>query len=430
MQTWLKKLALPLWVGLFVFFLGVILPWQAGAYLHKNLAATLDRLAGNIHAHAELRDVQHGIWQSSATLLLRADWMREAVELHVHMRHGPWLGLSRNTHPAWGWFSLQTELPKQGGISLFPTQQTVEAWLVADMWGDFHLSANLPSRERLGSILLQSVSRQHTGQCQGELRLPGFKWLTPLGDLIVADVALRLNLRREHGQRHGDYSVDAVRAALLFQANTQPAASIHPLPASLLLELPRFDVVFAQNTQLNAAWASGYGANLAPFGQAQNLNFGRMNARLVWQDVDWDSLLGSLELKAWTGHTMRARLQALNTLAFALGRGDIRLESLELSRPQGRFLMSGHLRAHAPVLDWQDLELGLNAEMDRLWLVHWMLESGAWTSAQQASQQLDELRQQGWFLGESAEKLQATLNLWRGYMSLSDRRFSLQSALQ
>ena len=433
MHPRLKKLALPLWVGLFILFLGIILPWQTGSNLHQQLAPALARLAGNVHAHAELRDVQRGLWQSNATILVRADWMREPVELHVQMRHGPWLGL-HNHQPAWGWFSLRAELPSQGGISLFPAQQKVEMSLLADVWGDFHLSANLPSGENLGMILLQSVSRQQAAQCRGELRLPGFKWLTPLGDVIVADVALRAALQREQGHRRGDLSVDALRAAWVLLPSHNQAAGFNDLPPSLLLEQPRFDLSFARNTQLNAAWSSGRGVNLASLAlwqnAAQNVTLGRMNSRLVWQDVDWDALLSGIEVKAWAQASRHVKLQALNNLAFALGQGDIRLESLELVRPQGRFFASAHLHAHAPTLDWQDLELVVNAEMDRLWLTHWMLESGAWASPQQANQHLDQLIQQGWLLTPSAEQLRATLNLWRGYLSLSDRRFSLPSALQ
>ncbi|MEW5837393.1 MAG: hypothetical protein AB1717_00970 [Pseudomonadota bacterium] len=426
-------MALPLWVGLFAFFLGVILPWQTGAYLHQHLPSTLNRLADSIHAQAELHDVDIGLWRSSAVLRLRADWMREPLELRLHMRHGPWLGLHKN-QPALGWFALHATLPSQGGISLFPAHQDVNAWLLADMWGDFQLGANRANaNESLGRILLHAPTRRHGAHCLGELRLPGFKWLTPAGDLIVADVALRADLHRNQGRRQGELSMDAVSAAWVIAPVVRSAGSPAALPPSLLLDLPRIDLDFDQQTRLQAAWANGRGVNLAPLGLGNSMELGRMHASLGWRDIDWDAVLLSLAPGAWTQPDPRSRVRALNALTFALAQGELRLDTLELSRAQARVLLSGHLHTHPPALDWQDLELALQAEADRRWLLEWMQESTLWSSSQQAEQTLNELIQQGWLFtpaAQSEDQLRASLNLWRGHLSLSDRRFSLQGVLQ
>jgi len=429
MSTVIKNLALPLWVGLFCLLAGIVLPWQAGVYLHNHLAVTLANIAGNVHAEAQVRDYQQGIWQSSATLYIQSALLREPVELHLAMRHGPWLGFNSAAHAAWGWFSVQTRLPTQGGISIFPAQSTVDAWLYADLSGLLHLGGQLhDTTQNLGEIRLRSLMHDDSSQCRGELRLPGLKWLAPAGDLIAADVVLRTNLQREHGERQGDFSVDALRAAWIAQSNT---ANNNPmprpaLPPSLLIEQPRFDVVLTKSTRVSAAWSSARGTNLSSLGLRNSIELGRLNTHLSWKNVHWSALWSSVDANA----LMRAKTPALNAFTYALDEGNISLEAFELSQAQGRLVLNGELSAHSPVQDWRDLELHLHSELSQPALVAWMLDTGWADSPQAALEQLDNLRRQGWLDAPLPGQLSATLDLWRGEMSLSKRRVPLNSLLQ
>jgi len=373
MSPVIKNLALPLWVGLFCLLAGIVLPWQAGVYLHNHLAVTLENIAGNVHAEAQVRDYQQGIWQSSATVMIHSAILREPVELRIKMRHGPWLGFKTSTPAVWGWFSLQTRLPTQGGISIFPAQNAVDAWLYADLSGLLHLGGQLhDTRQNLGEIRLRSLMQDNASQCRGELRLPGFKWRAPAADLIAADVVMRTNLQSEHGERQGDFSVDALRAAWIAPSNT---ANNNPmpmpaLPPSLLIEQPRFDVVLAKSTQVSAAWSSARGINLNRMGLGNSMELGRLNTRLSWHNVDWDVLWSNMNALNLT----HLNIPALNALTYALGEGQFKLETLELQHTQGRFMLSGELSTHTPVQDWRDLELHLRSEISQPMLIEWMLD--------------------------------------------------------
>lgn len=425
----IKKLALPLWAGLFCLLAGIILPWQAGTYLHNHLAVTLEKIAGNVHAQAEVRDYQQGIWSSSATVSIQSALLREPVELHLAMHHGPWLGFNLEAHPAWGWFSVQARLPTQGGISIFPAQSEANAWLYADLLGLIHLGGQLHDKtQNLGEIRLRSLIHDDTAQCRGELRLPGFKWLAPAGDLIAADVVLRANVRREYGGRQGDFSVDALRAAwIAMQDSSLDSQRRSPaLPPSILIDQPRINVRLNQSTQLNAAWASVRGNNLSSLGLRNNLELGRLNTRLSWHDVHWSQLLSSMNAL----NVMRLNFAALNTLAYTLGEGKINLETLELHHTQGRLFVTAALNARTPVQDWRDLELHLHTEFSQSMLITWMLDTHWVNTPQAALEQLAGLRQQGWLEEPTPGQLSATLNLWRGEMSLSTRRVPLNILLQ
>lgn len=431
MHSAIKKLALPLWAGLLCLFVGIILPWQAGVYLRNHTTLTLEQLASNLHAVARVTDYQQGLWQSSAQVSIHSTLLREPVDVHLEMRHGPWLGFKTTTPTAWGWFSIQTNLPQQGGISLFPAQPTVDAWLYADMFGVLHVGTRLHgATHTLGEeIRLRSLMHNHANQCRGELRLPGFKWLAPSGDLIVADVSVRANVKHEQDTRQGDFSVDALRAAWIVAQNTADSSQ-NPMPAlppSILIELPRINVLLTQSTQLNAAWASARGVNLHSLGMRNNVEFGRMNTRLSWRDVDWSVLWNSMD----TGLLTRSKIPALNTFTYALGEGEISLDTFEINQPQGQIFVTGALRTHTPVQDWRDLELHLHTELNQSALVAWMLDTGWVNSPQSAQEQLENLRRQGWLDDETTPgQLSATLDLWRGEMSLSKRRVPLTALLQ
>jgi len=422
MSPVIKKLALPLWVGLFCLLAGIVLPWQAGVYLHNHLAVTLANIAGNVHAEAQVRDYQQGIWQSSASVLIHSALLREPVELRIKMRHGPWLDFKTSTPAAWGWFSLQTRLPTQGGISIFPAESAVDAWLYADLFGLLHLGGQLHDKtQNLGEIRLRSLMHDETAQCRGELRLPGFKWRAPAGDFIAADVVLRVNMQREHGKRQGDFSADALRAAWVAPSSPSNNAPMPTLPPSLLLEQPRIEVVRATSTQVTAAWASARGINLSRLGLGNSIELGRLNTRLSWHDVDWDVLWSSTDALS----LMRLNIPALNALTYALGAGQIKLETLELQHTQGRLLLRGELGTHTPVQDWRDLELHLHSEISQPMLSEWMLDTRLVSSPQTALEQLEALRAQGWLEAPAPGQLGASLNLWRGEMSLSSRRVPL-----
>jgi len=429
MSPIIKKLALPLWAGLFCLLAGIILPWQAGTYLHNHLAVTLEKIAGNVYAQAQVRDYQQGIWSSSATVSIQSELLREPVELHLAMHHGPWLGFNPAAHAAWGWFSVQTRLPTQGGISIFPAQSAVDGWLYADLLGLIHLGGQLHDKtQNLGETRLRSLIHNDSSQCRGELRLPGLKWLAPVGDLIVADVVLRTNLQREHGERQGDFSVDALRAAWIAPSNTaKNNPMIMPeLPPSILIEQPRIDVIFAKSTQVSAAWSSARGINLSSLGLRNNIELGRLNTRLNWQNVHWSALWSSVDVSA----LMRSKIPALNAFTYALDEGSISLEAFELSQGQGRLLVSGELRTHSPVQDWRDLELHIHTELSQPALVAWMLDAGWVHTPQAALEQLENLRRKGWLDAPLPGQLSATLDLWRGEMSLSKRRVPLNPLLQ
>jgi len=429
MSPVIKNLALPLWVGLFCLLAGIVLPWQAGVYLHNHLAVTLANIAGNVHAEAQVRDYQQGIWSSSATVSIQSELLREPVELHLTMHHGPWLGFNPAARAAWGWFSVQTRLPTQGGISIFPAQSAVDAWLYADLSGLLHLGGQLhDTTQNLGEIRLRSLMQDNFSQCRGEVRLPGLKWLAPGADLIAADVVLRTNLQREHGELQGDFSVDALRAAWI-----APSATAHNnpmpmpvLPPSLLIEQPRVDVVFAKSTQVSAAWSSARGIDFNSLGLGNSIELGRLNTRLNWQNVHWGALWNTMDANA----LMRAKTPALNAFTYALNEGRINLEAFELSHAQGRLRVSGELHAHAPIKDWRDLNFHLYIDLNQALLTTWMLDSGWSHTPQAALEQLDELRQQGWLDIPMPGQLSATLDLWRGEMSLSKRRVPLSSQLQ
>ncbi len=429
MSPVIKNLALPLWVGLFCLLAGIVLPWQAGVYLHKHLAATLENIAGNVHAEAEVRDYQQGLWQSSSTVIIQSAMLREPVELRIKMRHGPWLGFKTSIPAAWGWFSLQARLPTQGGISIFPAQSAVDAWLYADLSGLLHLGGQLDdTTQNLGEIRLRSLMQDSSSQCRGELRLPGFKWLAPNADLIAADVVLRANLQREHGERQGDFSVDALRAAWIAPSNT---ANNNPmpmpaLPPSLLIEQPRFDVVLTKSTQVSAAWSSARGINLNSLGLGNRMELGRLNTRLNWQNVHWGALWNAMDANA----LMRAKIPALNAFTYALDDGRISLEAFELSQAQGRLRVSGELHTHSPIMDWRDLNFHLHIELSQALLTTWMLDTGWSHTPQAALEQLEDLRRQGWLDAPMPGQLSATFDLWRGEMSLSKRRVPLNSQLQ
>ncbi|OYY74250.1 MAG: hypothetical protein B7Y40_05835 [Gammaproteobacteria bacterium 28-57-27] len=431
----MRNLALPLWAGLLCLTAGIILPWQAGVYLRNHVTVTLEQLASNLHAVARVTDYQQGLWRSSAQVSIHSTLLREPVDVHLEMRHGPWLGFKTSTPTAWGWFSIQTNLPQQGGISLFPAQQAVDAWLYADMLGVLHVGTRLHGAiQPLGEeIRLRSLMHNHANQCRGELRLPGFKWLAPTGDLIVADVSVRANLQHEQGAHQGDFSVDALSAAWIVTPNTVKNRQelIPSLPPSILIELPRIDVLLTQSTQLSAAWASARGVNLHALGHTlgmrNNVELGRMNSRLGWRDVNWSVLWSSMD----TGQLTRSKIPALNAFTYALGEGEISLEALEISQPQGRIFVTGALRTHTPVQDWRDLELHLHTELNQSALVTWMLDTGQVNSLQTAQEQLESLRRQGWLDDEATPgHLSTTLDLWRGEMSLSKRRVPLTALLQ
>lgn len=429
MHPFWKNLALPLWAGLLCLLVGIILPWQAGVYLRNHLAITLERLASNVYAEAHVRDYQQGLWQSSATVSIHSTLLREPVELHLNMRHGPWLGFNPEAHAAWGWFSVQTRLPTSGGISLFPTQSAGDAWLYSDLLGVIHLGGHLlGNTQHLGEIRLRSLMYNEAAQCRGELRLPGFKWLAPAGDLIVADIVIRTNLHHEHGERQGDFSADALRAAWIAQSNTSnDNPMLMPvLPPSILIEQPRIDVLFAKSTQVSAAWSSARGINLSSLGLRNNIELGRLNTRLNWQNVHWSALWSSVDANA----LMRSKIPALNAFTYALDEGNISLEALELNQAQGRLSVSGELSTHAPVQDWRDLELHLHTELSQPALVAWMLDTGWAHTPQAALEQLESLRRQGWLDAPMPGQLSATLDLWRGEMSLSKRRVPLNPLLQ
>ena len=429
MRLSLKNIALPLWVGLLCFVVGIILPWQAGLYLQKNLASTLERLTHNVHASAHVHQYQLGLWQSSANISINSPLLREPMELHLDMRHGPWLGWGRTTPTAWGWFAIQTHLPTQGGLSIFPAQHSVDAWLYGDLAGDLHLGLRQNSSPHdLGEIRLNTANSTHAAQCRGELRLPGLKWRAPQGDVWLADIALRADLWREHGERQGSLSVEAVRAAWLMptQQTSNSQDSLPALPASFLIEQPRFDFLFAKSTQLNAAWVSARGINIPMFESNKTLELGRMNTRIAWQDLDWSALWSSVE----SSTPARNKTNALNTLAFALGDGTLTLETLELTQPQGRLRLLGKLHSHAPVLNWKDLELHLHAELDRRVLVHWLIATSWAPTRANVDQTLNQLQQQGWISTPTPDQIEATLDLWRGEMIVSTRRVPLQTLLQ
>jgi len=409
---------------------GIVLPWQAGVYLHKHLAITIENMAGNVHADAQVRDYQQGIWQSSASVLIQSALLREPVELHLDMRHGPWLGLMSTSPTAWGWFSVQTRLPSQGGLSIFPAQSALDAWLYADLSGLLHLGGRLhATRQNLGEIRLRSLMQGNTNQCRGEIRLPGFKWLAPGADLIAADVVLRSNLQRKHGERQGDFSIDALRAAWVAQPNPANNSPIimPPLPPSLLIEQPRIEVLFANSTQMSAAWSSARGINLSNLGFSNNMELGRLNTRLNWKNVHWSALWDSVDAYALT----RSKIPALNTFTYALNEGRISLEAFELSQAQGRLLASGELRTHTPVQDWRDLELHIHTEISQPVLLAWMLETHWVKDTQTALEQLERLQRQGWLEEAPIDgQLSATLDLWRGEISLSKRRVPLNPLLR
>jgi hypothetical protein len=427
MQLRLKNLALPVWAGLFCMLAAIILPWQAGVYLRGHLASTLERLAGNLQAEAQVRDYQQGIWQSSATVLIQSALLREPVELVLLMRHGPWLGFNPAAHATWGWFSLQTRLPTQGGLTIFPAESAVDAWLYADLFGLLHLGGQLHDKTPdLGEIRLRSLMQGNSSQCRGELRLPGFKWRAPAGDFIAADVVLRVNMQREHGERRGDFSADALRAAWVAPSSPTNNAQMPTLPPSLLLEQPRIEVVRATSTQVTAAWASARGINLSRLGLGNSIELGRLNTRLSWHDVDWNVLWSSTDAL----NLMRLNIPALNALTYALGEGQFKLETLELQHTQGRFVLSGELATHTPVQDWRDLELHLQSEISQSMLIEWMLDTRLVSSPQTALEQLEALRAQGWLETPTSGQLSASLNLWRGEMSLSSRHVPLNVWLQ
>jgi hypothetical protein len=408
---------------------GIVLPWQAGVYLHNHLAVTLANIAGNVHAEAQVRDYQQGIWQSSASVLIHSALLREPVDLRIKMRHGPWLDFKTSTPAAWGWFSLQTRLPTQGGISIFPAESAVDAWLYADLFGLLHLGGQLHDKtQNLGEIRLRSLMQDNFSQCRGEVRLPGLKWLAPGADLIAAEVVLRTNLQREHGELQGDFSVDALRAAWIAPSTTahNNPMPMPVLPPSLLIEQPRVDVVFAKSTQVSAAWSSARGIDFNSLGLGNSIELGRLNTRLNWQNVHWGALWNTMDANA----LMRAKTPALNAFTYALNEGRINLEAFELSHAQGRLRVSGELHAHAPIKDWRDLNFHLYIDLNQALLTTWMLDSGWSHTPQAALEQLDELRQQGWLDIPMPGQLSATLDLWRGEMSLSKRRVPLSSQLQ
>ncbi|MGD9888497.1 MAG: DUF945 family protein [Halothiobacillaceae bacterium] len=425
----LKNLALPLWVGLLCCVLGIILPWQVGLYLQKNLARTLEGLTHNVHASAHVHNYQLGLWQSSANVSINSPLLREPMELHLDMQHGPWLGWMRTTPTAWGWFALQTPLPTQGGLSIFPAQHSVDAWLYSDIAGDLHLGLRQNNRPHdLGKIRLNTANSTDTAQCRGELRLPGIKWLAPQGDVLLADIALRADLWQKHDERQGSLSVEALRAAWLMPTQKTSNAQAKPpaLAASFLIEQPRVNFQFGKSTQLNAAWVSAQSINIPMFKSAKTHDLGRMNTRMAWCDLDWSALWSSLESSTLAD----SQTNALNTLAFALGDGTLTLETLELTQPQGRLRLLGKLHSHAPVLNWKDLEMHLHAELDRHLLSHWLIETGRAASTDEVNQTLNQLQQHGWINTPTPDQIEATLDLWRGEMIVTTRRVPLQSMLQ
>lgn len=305
----------------------------------------------------------------------------------------------------------------------------MDGWLYADLFGLIHLGGQLhDATQNLGEIRLRSLIHNDSSQCRGELRLPGLKWLAPAGELIVADVVIRTNLQRDHGERQGDFSADALRAAWIALSNTSNnnPMLMPALPPSILLEQPRIDVLFAKSTQISAAWSSARGINLSSLGLSNNIELGHLNTRLNWQNVHWSALWSSVDVSA----LMRSKIPALNAFTYALDEGNIRLEVFELSQAQGQLFVSGELSTHSPVQDWRDLELHVYTELSQPTLVAWMLDMGWAQTPQAALEQLENLRRQGWLDAPLPGQLSATLDLWRGEMSLSNRRVPLKPQLQ
>jgi hypothetical protein len=178
---------------------------------------------------------------------------------------------------------------------------------------------------------------------------------------------------------------------------------------------------------LNAAWSSARGINLSNLGLGNSMELGRLNTRLNWKNVHWSALWDSVDAYALT----RSKIPAFNAFTYALDEGRINLEAFELSQAQGRLLASGELRTHTPVQDWRDLELHIHSEISQPMLLAWMLDTHWVKDTQTALEQLERLRLQGWL--EDAPipgQLSATLDLWRGEMSLSKRRVPLNPPLR
>lgn len=421
----MRRLAFPLWLVLLSLIAGLVLPWQMGIDLQKNLPTRLERLAENVHAHITLSDYRRGIWQSTVQLHLSSVELREPVLLNVTLLHGPWLGFNqRDTNP-WGWSSILIPMPAGGGLSVYPPEASFTWLLQTDLFGRTGLQTinqRLQSSQSLGLLKLQTNKQGELTQCTGELRLPGLQLRVPQGDFILADLSIQSNLHQNGAQIQGDLRIDAQRAAWVMPAFA------HRQPSSVLIEQPRITMLLNGETQahqitLNWQQAQGVGvrtalnpANLIP------IDFGRLNARLSWRKVHWNRLFEN-------NSTDTTLLPALNTLKFALGDGVIDLEQFELSSQQGKLLLSARLQGQAHTQDWNNLDFSFNAQADRSWLTQCLLDYGIASSAQDAEQRLAALQVQGFIEAENTVQISTSISLWHGELAISARRFPLSQLL-
>ncbi len=395
-----------------------------GSVFHRQLPQALADLAIPLRAQAHVRALQPGIWHSQATVDIQAPWLDEPVTLPISVQHGPLL--LTQSRLSLGWYAIHLQLPAHGSLSIFPAQQDVHLQLHAGFDGVWRLNAHSThAAQTLGEIVMDRSTARGGSYCRGELRLPGIKLIAPFGEWILADPQLRMQLQRQakHTERQGDWSVEAQRAAWLWHGSAASEHALHALPPGFLIEQPMLTLRRDEETHLSLAWPSARGINLHAYNLPRPVELGQLNLHVAWRDIDGFLLLAD----GLPSKNKTPIVQRLNALTLALGRGYLRIDDLEMHNTQGRMHLSGSLSAHNPALDWHDLQMHLQADMDRAWLFG-MLNALRQNASDETNQALlNAWQRDGWLSENDRAQLTATLSLWRGQGLLSSRQLNLSS---
>ncbi|MGK0673712.1 MAG: hypothetical protein ABWU16_03520 [Halothiobacillaceae bacterium] len=414
--------ALPLWGLLLLASLAWLAPRQIGKLVEQALPDVLVEVSRRLQGQATLEAYTRNWQDARARILLTHAGLRDPIPLDVHVRHGPWLG-----EEGVGWLAAYIPWPEQGGVVPFPPGERLELHLKIDLLGRTKLCLwrlTGETRDKLGEVWIEDNTVQNgVGLPQwglrsmeskdgfrhelvsliGETRLPGLLLDSSWGEVRLAEVELRLRLKRREGKLVGVVGLDARRAAL------------GRGEGAWLIEQPRLDLVRGEGDRLELRWAGVRGGQ----------TLGKLDVALRWRGVNWSALRASLDQRVLQLNDPPRLRRQLDRLGFALGEGEIVLERLVLEQPSGRLDLEGLLRGRDAPTGLRRLHLELRLGMERPVAVQLLCASRWVKDAAGAERLVSALEEQHILMGEDT-MLRGALTLWDGVLSLSGRPMVLE----
>lgn len=392
--------ALPLWGLLLLALLVWLVPRQTGKLAEQALPGVLAELSRSLQVQATLEGYARGWLRSEARLKISHAALREPIPLTVALRHGPWLG-----EGGWGWAAARIPWPEQGGVQAFPPGERLELRLKTDLWGRsracfWRLKGKV--EDKLGEF---GIGHEPL-RLVGETRLPGVTLITRSGEVRLAELDLRLRLHKQGGQLVGMVGVDARRAAL---GRGEQA---------WLIEQPWLDLAMGEPSRLDLRWAGVRGGQ----------SFGRLEATLRWQALDWAALRASLDRRALRLSDPARLRRQLDRLGLALGEGELMLERLALEQARGRLELEGFLRGREAPTGLRRLHLDLRLGVERP-VAAQLLRASRWVQDEAGAERLLGVLLEQHILVEDEAMLRGALTLWDGALTLSGRPMVLEEVL-